>query len=158
MAPEDKQNVTPVITSKADAIELCERLLKNTADIISVLDRETELLRKVRSAEMEAIATRKTSLGAVLAHDMSLLKQNAQYISRIAPEQIAMLKEQNRRFSRSLEINHDALQAMKNISENLIRNIAEKASAVGPEVYGSNASYQRSPGNTNSAISVNSTV
>lgn len=123
------------------AEDLCIRVLQTAAELISVLDRETGLLRKGNTQEMTSLIARKTALGATLLKDMSTLSSNASYISRVVPEQMEVLKDQHIQFQRSLRINHEALGAVKAISENLMRTIANAAGNArsGPETYGQTA-------------------
>lgn len=139
------------------AEDLCTRVLQTTAELISVLERETELLRKGDTQEFNSIIARKTSLSTNMMKDMTQLNANASYISRVVPEQIVVLKDQHAQFKRSLRINHEALGAVKAISENLLRTISNAAGSTkkGPETYGQSASMMNVTSARPTALSVN---
>jgi hypothetical protein len=139
------------------AEDLCTRVLQTTAELICVLERETDLLRKGDTQEFNSLIARKTSLSTTMMRDMTILNANASFISRVVPEQIELLKDQHAQFQRSLRINHEALGAVKAISENLLRTISNAAGSTksGPETYGQTASMASVQASRPTAISVN---
>jgi hypothetical protein len=145
------------IDTPQQAEELCARLLRTAAELISVLDRETGLLRKGDTNELSSLIARKTALSANMMKDMSAVNVHAAYISRVVPEQVAALKDQHVQFQRSLRINHDALGAVKAISENLLRTIAAAAGTAvgGPETYGRSATMRSDRPAAPAALSIN---
>ena len=146
-----------VIEHSQQAEALCTRVLQSTAELISVLDRETGLLRKGETQELNSIIARKTSLSTAMMKDMTTLNANAEFISRVVPEQLETLKDQHAQFKHSLRINHDALGAVKAISENLMRTIANAASPSqgAPDTYGQTATMSAAALNRPTALSVN---
>ena len=148
------------IDTQTDALNLCKRLVSLTADLISVLDRETQLVRKPGSSDFSALTARKQALSTSLMHDMELLKHNAAYIKQTAPEQVQILKEQQDQFHRSLEVNHCAISAMKAVSEELLQTIAKKAAKKrgGPEVYTNEAGFQNQGGHHSGPISIDTSL
>jgi hypothetical protein len=145
------------IETPQQAEELCARLLRTAAELISVLDRETSLLRKGDTNELTSLIARKTALSSTMMKDMTSVNANAAYISRVVPEQIEALKDQHAQFKRSLRINQDALGAVKAISENLMRTIAGAAGSAkaGPDVYGRSALMRSERPLAPAALSVN---
>jgi hypothetical protein len=139
------------------AEDLCTRVLQTSAELIGVLERETDLLRKGDTQEINSLIARKTSLSTTMMRDMTTLNANASYISEVVPEQIVILKDQHTQFQRSLRINHDALGAVKAISENLLRTISNAAGATrqGPETYGRTAAMATATPARPIAVSVN---
>ncbi len=139
------------------AEDLCTRVLQTTAELIGVLERETELLRKGDHQEFNSLIARKTSLSTTMMKDMTTLNANASYISQVVPEQIEILKDQHAQFQRSMRINHEALGAVKAISENLLRTISGAAGSIksGPETYGKSAMVATATSARPTAVSVN---
>ncbi len=139
------------------AEDLCTRILQTSAELICELERETELLRKGETQQIASLAARKTSLSTTLMRDMTVLNANAKYISTVVPDQIEVLRDQHAQFRRSLQINQDALGAVKAISENLLRTISQAAGTTrqGPETYGQTASMASTATSRPTAISVN---
>ena len=155
---QNEMNSGPIsLEHPQQAEDLCTRVLQLTAELISVLERETELLRKGDTQEFNSLIARKTSLSTALMKDMTTLNANATYISSVVPQQIDILKDQYAQFQRSLRINHDALGAVKAISENLLRTISNAAGSTrrGPETYGHSASMAAASTARPHAISVN---
>jgi hypothetical protein len=145
------------IETPQQAQELCSRLLRTAAELISVLDRETSLLRKGDANELTSLIARKTALGSTMMKDMSAINAHAAYIGRVVPEQIEALKDQHAQFKRSLRINHEALGAVKAISETLMRTIAGAAGSAkaGPETYGHTAVMRSDRPAVPAALSIN---
>ena len=139
------------------AEDLCNRVLQTSAELMGVLERETELLRNGDSQSINALIARKTALSNQMMKDMAAVNANASYISTVVPEQIELLKDQHAQFQRSLRINQDALGAVKAISENLLRTISQAAGSTrtGPETYGRSASLSTSSAARPTAVSVN---
>ena len=150
-------NAPLILEHPQQAEDLCTRVLQTTAELISVLERETELLRIGETTEFNSIIARKTSLSTTMMRDMTTLNSNASYISQVVPEQIDILKDQHAMFQRSLRINQDALGAVKAISENLLRTISQAAGSTrqGPETYGRSASMASASTARPTAVSVN---
>ncbi len=139
------------------AEDLCTRVLQTSAELIGVLERETDLLRKGETQEINSLIARKTSLSTTMMRDMTVLNANASYISEVVPGQIELLKDQHTQFQRSLRINQDALGAVKAISENLLRTISDAAGRPqkGPETYGQMGAMSSRTPSRPAAVSVN---
>jgi len=129
------------LSDPAQAREICSRVLETTASLISLLDHETQCLRRGDMEEIKSLTARKNALGVAMMKDMAFLNANAQQLVELVPEQMSILKDQHEKFSRSLQVNHEALGAVKAVSENLMRTISAAAAIgrAGPETYGANA-------------------
>lgn len=158
------QPEAPAQETRADSAEaaaaLCDRLLAHTGDLIAVLERETSLLRHGKPQEIAGLYARKTALSTALTHDISVFRRDLEFIRRAVPERIATLKEQHSHLEKSLTANHDALAAMKSVSESMLATIAAKVSETrsGPEVYGKDAGLAAGSPNAPAAISVDRTL
>ncbi len=139
------------------AEDLCNRVLQTSAELIGVLERETELLRNGDTQSINSLIARKTSLSTTMMKDMTTVNANASYISEVVPQQIELLKDQHAQFQRSLRVNQDALGAVKAISENLLRTISQAAGSTrsGPETYGRGAAMATNATARPTAVSVN---
>ncbi len=143
-------------TRTADAAQaLCDRLMESTGDLVSLLERETALLRRGKPHEITALHARKSALGAILTRDMALFRRDAEFIRTAVPDRIGGIKEQHRQLQNSLTANQDALTAMKAISESMLHTIAAKLDEgkSGPEIYGKDAGMIGKPAGRTSAIS-----
>ena len=148
------------ISTPDEAAGLCAELIETTADLISVLEQETQLVRKPASDDFAALTARKHALSITLMRNMELLKHNAEYIKTVASDQLQVLKEQQTQFTRSLEVNHSAISAMKAVSEGLLQTIADKAAKKksGPEVYTREAGLTNSLEKKSGPISIDTTL
>jgi len=150
----------PRIETEAAAKALCGRLMETTADLVTLLDRETALLKKGKPGDIGALHVRKAALNALLTRDTAVFRRDADYITMAAPDEINAIKTQHSQLEKSLEANQDALVAMKAVSESLLHTIAAKVTSrvAGPEVYGSNAGVSVGKPARPAAISVNTVL
>lgn len=154
------ENVPQRLETSEGAEILCKTLFETTADLISLLERETSLLRKAKTEDITVLQVRKQALSVTLTKSMGVLRDNAEYIKMAAPGHIDQLKDQQRQFQKSLEANHDALSAMKAVSEQLIHTIAAKAGEKrsGPDTYGKDAGLSNAQKVGAGAISIDTTL
>ncbi|MDA7948880.1 MAG: hypothetical protein MPJ78_15565 [Hyphomicrobiaceae bacterium] len=150
----------PRIETTQAAQALCKRIHETTTDLIDLLDRETAMLKKGKPGEIESVHVRKAALNALITRDMSVFRRDAEFIKMAAPGEINAIKEQHAQFKKSLDANHDALVAMKAVSESLLHTIATRAKThtAGPETYGQDADVSVGDATGRSAISVNTVL
>ncbi len=136
-----QEQAVPRVETAEAADALCVRLSETMTELIDVLVRETDLLKRGRPQDIAALHARKTALSAVMTSDMQLLARNTEFVKKAVPRRIAEIQDQHGNLQLSLSANQDALHAMKAVSEQILHTIAEKAGAKrsGPEVYGNNA-------------------
>lgn len=148
------------IDTPGEAEKLCLRLIDTTADLISVLEQETQLVKKAMSDDFTALTVRKQALSVMMMKDMDILKTNSTYIKMAVPEQVSILKEQQDHFHRSLAINHRAISAMKAVSEELLQTIADKTAKKkgGPTTYNNNAAYNNSDRKTSRPVALDTSL
>ncbi len=146
MIQSTPQSSAPRVDTPEAAERLCTRVMEMVAEMVALLDRETGLLRAGKPQDIVSLHARKSALGAALALDMDALRQDAEFVRMAVPERLEVLREQQAIFEKSLLANHDALTAMKSVSESLLRTIASKAGERrgGPATYGKNAAMAAS--------------
>ena len=151
---------TPRIENAEAAQALCTRLTETAAELIGLLDRETALLKQGKPQDIATLYVRKSALSTQLTRDMGAFRRDAEFIAMAAPEHIEAMKDQNAQLQKSIQANHDALAAMKAVSESLLHTIAAKAGErqSGPEVYGEDADVSAGAAGSPSAISVNTVL
>lgn len=152
-------DAAPIATSD-DAHALCARLSGTTLDLLDVLERETDMLRRAKHQEIAALTTRKTMLSTQLARDTQRLRDNIVFLRTNAPDRLEALRDQHRVFSRALDVNGQALAAMRSVSEQLLKTIARQADdgRAGPDIYGKGAAYGARRDARPAAISVNTAL
>lgn len=160
LQPKTQQSTLPRIETAEDALSLCDRLMETTADLISVLERETGLLRKAKVQDLTALHVRKQSLSTALHRDLSLLRENSEFVKMAANDKIQDLKAQQIHFHKSLATNQNALTAVQAVSEHLLQTIATKVHKPrsGPEVYGRDAGVTTGDNRRSTAIAVDTTL
>ncbi len=123
--------------SSAEAKSLCNNLLITTSELITLLDEETQLLRKANTDELSSLTIRKDALTATLSHHMEKFRSHANEMKSMVPEELLSLEEQRMQFQKSIESNHAALIAMQAVSERILQTVSDKVSAKqnGPSVY-----------------------
>ena len=100
--PAGPEGIPPRIETPEGAEALCTRLVETVAELVGVLDRETDLLKRNKAQEITAVHARKTALSTALLRDMGALKRDAEYIRMAAPEHVAAIKRQQLAFQKSL--------------------------------------------------------
>lgn len=123
--------------TREEAQNLCLQLFNTTQELITLLDQETNLLRKAKTEQITPFHVRKDALTATLSHHMTKFKSNADLMRQLAPDELQSLQLQKSDFQKSLESNHAALSAMQAVSERILQTVATKLSKKqgGPEVY-----------------------
>jgi len=146
----------PRIDTPEAAQTLCGKITATIGELVSTLDRETAQLRKGRARDMTALHARKSALTTTLMRQMAVFGRDSQYIVMATPERVAEIKAHQQVFQKALTTNQDALNAMKAVSESLLRTIATKVSESrgGPEVYGGDAQANGVKATAPSAISI----
>lgn len=155
------EDAAPRMSDADEAAALCDRLTENTGEMISVLERETALLRGGKLNDIAAISARKTALGMALTQDMSVFRREAEFIRSALPERVEAMREQHLALQKSLTANSDALAAMKAVSESMLHTVAAKAGerTAGPSVYGKDASMNTAqPRSGGNSISLDETL
>jgi flagellar biosynthesis/type III secretory pathway chaperone len=146
----------PRIDTPEAAQTLCGQITVTIGELVSTLDRETAQLRKGRALDMTALHARKSALTTTLMRQMAVFGRDSQYISMATPERVAEIKSHQEVFQKALISNQDALNAMKAVSESLLRTIATRVGETkgGPEVYGGNAQAEPTKTPAPPAISI----
>lgn len=161
MTPQTGPKDAPARIDTTDEAEaLCSRLMETISDLVGVLDRETDLLKRNQAHEITALHVRKSALSTAMTHDIALLRRDADYVKMAAPEHVEVIRERQSAFQKSLAANQDALAAMRAISESLLRTVAEAVGARrgGPEIYGKEAGISGMAPSRPRAISVDTTL
>ena len=153
------QDQPPTVSAEA-AEALCDRLMNQTGDLLSLLDRETSYLQRGKAHEITALQARKTALSSALMRDMAIFRRDAALVRAAAPGRVDAIRDQHQQLQKSLQANQDALAAMKAVTESLLHTIAATAGERrnGPEIYGKDAGFSPATPVGGSAISVDTTL
>ena len=139
-----------------EAKTLCKGIFVTTNELISVLDEETNHLRKAQTGVIDQLSVRKDALTTTLSHYMEKFKTHATEMRQIAPAELKELEAQRSHFQKSIESNHAALVAMQAVSERILQTVSDKVSRKqgGPEVYTSGGQVTTSGVKRSAAINV----
>lgn len=120
------ETTPPALTRAEDARALIARIMALKAELLEVLDRETQSLRRGRAGDLAGLQARKSALTAAFAHEMATLKANAAFVKTAVPAEVATLKAEHEELARSLAANQEAIVAIKAVSERLLLMVSEK--------------------------------
>ncbi|MBB4301829.1 hypothetical protein GGD81_000846 [Rhodobium orientis] len=119
----------PLIGSAEAAEELCGRLNATMDELLAAIDAETKLVRAGKLIEASDFQPNKSELAKVYVADIEQFKRNALALSRLAPASITALKERHEEFRSLLQINLAVLATAREVSQDIIRNVARQTSA-----------------------------
>lgn len=110
-------------STPAQARELAERLTEVLSALLSVLERETELVRAGDVREAMKLAEKKRELSARYANAMGYLKASQSYLLQNAPELVAALHRQHDIFRGKLQMNLTVLATAHAVTEGIVRGV-----------------------------------
>ncbi len=144
------------ISTRTDAVGLCNRLNDCIANMTELLSAETNLIKAKRAPDIETLQSDKLSYTQAYLKDYNLLKQNAAVVGAQAPVEVNKVREILHDFNIALRENLHALAAAKTVSESVVNVIAEAAreAKAGPTCYGANANVHVEGNHRAAAIAV----
>ncbi|MCC5995752.1 MAG: flagellar basal-body protein FlbY [Oceanicaulis sp.] len=105
-----------------------EELIRLTGRLTTMLDQETELFEARRPHEAVAMQTEKMRLATLYRAETQRAAREPERLAGLAPALKQRLIEATESFNAALERNHAAVEALKVLTEGLVRAIAEEAS------------------------------
>ena len=137
MTQHPQNEARPQLTTKSEAVDLCERLHDAAARMTDLMAEETVLLRANRPSEASALQAEKAELAKIYARDYGILKHNAQFVGASAPTQTERLRRALKHLQIQAHSNFSALEAARAVSEGLLTAIFEiaKGKRSGPKCY-----------------------
>jgi uncharacterized damage-inducible protein DinB len=103
----------------ADLIQITHRLS-------DLLQRESDLLRARKPAEMDAVRQEKLALAAAYENHVRALRSQPEMLAEATPEQRGQLKSAFERFEKILRENERGLRAAKEASDQVLRAIVDE--------------------------------
>jgi hypothetical protein len=113
----------PAAATAADARKLAETLLDVMSALLSVIERETELVRAGKLREAMAFEPKKSELSRRYVGAVAQLKASQQFIAQSAPELLAALHRHHDTFRALLQINLTVLATAHAVSESIVRGV-----------------------------------
>ena len=124
-APHRRETQTPypAATSAAEARKLAENLMDVMSALLSVIERETELVRAGQLREAMRLEPQKSETSRRYVSAVGHLKASQKYLSQIAPELLATLHRHHDVFRSMLQVNLTVLATAHAVSENIVRGV-----------------------------------
>src|SRR5215471_13505823 len=119
----DTQGPYPAAASSAEARKLAENLMEIMSALLSVIERETELVRAGKLREAMKLEPQKSELSRRYVGAISHLKASQKYLSQSAPELLATLHRHHDVFRSMLQVNLTVLATAHAVSENIVRGV-----------------------------------
>jgi hypothetical protein len=130
-------------------------LLTVTLKLISVLEREIEMLRAMKPSEIQALQHDKIVLSAAYEAQIKALKANPDTIKSLSGEQREALNVAIKKFQSTLSENERSLRAAKETTQRALNAIAEEVQLLSQKHAGYSAQGTAAPsaGQRPSAVS-----
>jgi len=142
--------MTTAQSAPTDAAKLILHLTSLMADIIRIVEQETELVRAGKLTEAARLEPAKTALAQQYMAAASILQGHKPLLARAAPDQLDSLRRRHEEFHALLQINLTVLATAHAVSEGIMRGVStELARKSAPQTYG--ASGQHSAPGPNAA-------
>jgi len=113
----------PAANSVAEARKLAENLMEVMSALLSVIERETELVRAGKLREAMKLEPEKSGLSRRYVSAVGYLKANQKYLAQSAPELLKTLHRHHDVFRSMLQINLTVLATAHAVSENIVRGV-----------------------------------
>ena len=128
---------TPSASTPAEARKLAEELMDAMRALLSIIERETELVRAGKIREAMAFESQKTEASRRYVATVSRLKASHPYLAKTAPDLLATLRRHHDTFRAMLQVNLTVLATAHAVSESIVRGVnAEIQRRNIPNTYG----------------------
>jgi hypothetical protein len=132
----ETQSPHPAATSAAEARKLADNLMEVMNALLSVIERETELVRAGKLREAMKFGPQKSELSRRYVSAIGHLKASQKYLSKTAPELLTAMHRHHEVFRSMLQVNLTVLATAHAVSENIVRGVnAEMQRRNMPDAY-----------------------
>jgi hypothetical protein len=134
--------VTTAQAPVPDAGKLIMHLTGVMADIITIVEHETELVRAGKLTEAAKLEPAKTALAQQYMATANILQGQKPLLAKAAPDQLDALRRRHDEFHALLQINLTVLATAHAVSEGIMRGVsAELARKSAPQTYGASGQH-----------------
>jgi hypothetical protein len=123
MSRQQRDAPAPTAATAADARKLAENLLDVMSALLSVIERETELVRAGKLREAMAFEPKKSELSRRYVGAVAQLKASQEFLAQSAPELLTALHRHHDTFRAMLQINLTVLATAHAVSESIVRGV-----------------------------------
>ena len=113
----------PMVSTPVEARKLAEHLMEVMSALLSIIEKETELVRAGKIREGMAFEPKKTELTRRYVNAVACLKASQKYMTQAAPELLTTLHRHHDVFRAMLQINLTVLATAHAVSESVIRGV-----------------------------------
>jgi hypothetical protein len=113
----------PVATTPLEIRKLSENLMEAMSALLTVIERETELVRAGKIREAMSLEAKKGELTRRYAGALEYLKASQKYLTQAAPELLTSLHRHHDVFRAMLQINLTVLATAHAVSESVVRGV-----------------------------------
>lgn len=129
-------------TQAADTAALISALTGLMAEIIAIVERETELVRAGKLGEAAKLEPVKSELAGKYLSVATALKSGKPFAGSAAPDQLAALRRRHEEFHALLQINLTVLATAHAVSEGIMRGVSQElARKAAPQTYGASGQH-----------------
>jgi hypothetical protein len=123
MSRQQRDAPAPTAATAADARKLAENLMDVMSALLSVIERETELVRAGKLREAMAFEPKKSELSRRYVGAVAQLKASQKFLAQSAPELLTALHRHHDTFRAMLQINLTVLATAHAVSESIVRGV-----------------------------------
>ena len=123
MSRQPRDAPAPTAATAADARKLAENLMDVMSALLSVIERETELVRAGKLREAMAFEPKKSELSRRYVGVVAQLKASQKFLAQSAPELLTALHRHHDTFRAMLQINLTVLATAHAVSESIVRGV-----------------------------------
>lgn len=113
----------PSISTPVSARKLAEALTEIMSALLSIIERETELVRAGKVREAMKLSEKKSELSHRYASAILLLKTSQAYMARTTPELLTTLHRHHDTFRAMLQVNLTVLATAHAVTEGIVRGV-----------------------------------
>jgi hypothetical protein len=110
-------------STPAEARRLAEGLLEVMTALLSVIERETALVRAGNVREAIKLEPKKTDLSRRYTSTIMVLQASQKYLAQVAPELLSTLHRHHDMFRAMLQVNLTVLATAHAVSEGIVRGV-----------------------------------
>jgi hypothetical protein len=110
-------------TTPAEAHKVAKELLEVMNALLSLIERETELVRAGKLREAMTMGAQKAELSRRYVGAVGRMKASQKYLSRSTPELLTTLHRHHDVFRAMLQVNLTVLATAHAVSENIVRSV-----------------------------------
>ena len=137
LATQTKEIPARPVASAAEGEALIKHLLEVMEALLGAVEEETALIRAGKLAEAAQLEPSKAELSRLYIEDTARIRAAQVYLTQVAPEPVAELRQRHGLFRALLQINLTVLATAHAVSEGIMRGVsAELARKATPQAYG----------------------